>query len=157
MSQPLDNPPYKADLDDANRKMTGDWIRWLEVFWQRVRTGVQAVGASVAVVNQSAATATTTVQTVTQNGFYRLSAYLRVTVVDGVSSSLQLTLSWREGSQTCSKTFPALTGDTVTTFDSQTWTVQADSGTLLRYAVAYASNTPLKMRYRLSVSCEQVQ
>lgn len=156
MSAPLDSPPYKAEVVDQSRKLSGDWTRWIQPFWSRVAAAIQSVGRTVSVTDQSAAIATTTLYTVTQAGTYRVSWYLRVTVADGVSSSAQLTLTWREGSHTSTKTFTALTGDTTSTYDAAVWPFYADSGTTVSYAVAYASNTPLTMRYRLTVATEQL-
>lgn len=156
MTQSLDSPPYKADVVETSRKMTGDWIRWLNVFWDRVFAAILAVGNGVSVTDQSASIGTTTAFTVTQGALYRLSWYIRVTVADGVSSSAQLTITWREGAHTSSKTFTALTGDTTSTYDGAVWPFYADSGTQITYAVAYASNTPLKMRYRAALAVEQL-
>ena len=44
MSQPLDAPPYKAELVDQHRKISGDWTRWLQVFFSRVFSAIQGVG-----------------------------------------------------------------------------------------------------------------
>lgn len=156
MSQPLDSPPYRAKLIDANGLMSGDWIRWFQVFFARVFSAVQNVGSAVSKTEQSAALATTTAFTVTQSAAYRLSWYMRITTVDAVSSSAQLTITWREGSHTSTKTFTALTGNTTSTYDGDVWPFYADSGTLVTYAVSYASNTPLAMRYRLSLNVEQL-
>lgn len=156
MSAPLDGPPYKSVVVDTARILSGDWTRWFQLFWARVSSAVQFVGKTVALSDQSAAIATTTLQTVTQGGLYRVSWYARVTVADGVSSSLQITLTWREGSHTSTKTFTALTGDTTSTFDGAVFPMYADSGTVITYAAAYASNTAQKMRYRLAVGTEFV-
>lgn len=156
MSQPLDTPPYRSDVTEKPGLLSGDWTRWLQLFWARLSSAVQFVGKTVALTDQSAAIAATTLQTVTQGGLYRVSWYARVTVADGVSSSVQLTLTWREGSHTSTKTFTALTGDTTSTYDGLVWPFYADSGTVVQYSVAYASNTPLKMRYRLAMATELV-
>lgn len=156
MSQPLDGPPYKSDVTEKPGLLSGDWTRWLQLFWARVSSSIQQVGTPKALTGQSASIATTTALTVTQNGLYRLSWYLRITTVDAVSSSAQLIVTWREGGVTLTKTFPALTGNTTSTYDGAVWPFAADSGTLITYAVTYASNTPLQMRYRLSLVMEQI-
>lgn len=157
MSQPLDGPPYRSAVVDLSRILTGDWTRWFQLFWARVSAAVQRAGTPIGTdANQSAAVATTTLYTVTQTELYRLSWYARITVADGVSSSLQLTVTWREGSHTSTKVFTALTGDTTSTYDGAVWPFYADSGTLVTYALAYASNTPAKMRYRISLCVEQL-
>lgn len=156
MSAALESLPYKATVVDQSRLMSGDWIRTMQVYEARIRGAVQFVGKTVALTNQSASIATTTVQTVTQSGLYRVNWYARVSVADGVSSSLALTLTWREGSHTSTKTFAALTGDTTSTYDGSVWPLYADSGTLITYATTYASNTPAKMRYTLALGTEFV-
>lgn len=158
MGAPLDPLPYRDALIDDGRSMTARWIRSLYALWARVISCVAVVGSTIStgLTNQSATIATTTLYTVSVNGVYRISTYLRVTVADGVSSSAQITVGWREGSQTCSKTFANVNGDTVTSFDSNTWVVRADSGTVITYAVAYASNTPAKMRFRFDAIVELV-
>ena len=157
MSEPLDAPPYKAVVVDTNRILSGDWTRWIQVFFSRVFSAIQGVGTPVILqTDLSAAVPTTILFTVTQSGLYRVSWYLRITVVDGVSSSAQLTLTWREGSHTSTKTFPALTGDTTSTYDGAVWPFYADSGTQVTFAIAYASNTPAKMRYRRALAVEQL-
>lgn len=157
MSQPLDSPPYKAEVVDKSRILTGDWTRWLQVFFSRVFSAIQSVGSPVVIqTDQSAAIPSTVLLTVTQSAFYRLSWYMRVVVVDGVSSSAQLTITWREGSHTSTKTFTALTGDTTSTYDGAVWPFYADSGTQVTFAIAYASNTPAKMHYRRALAIEQM-
>lgn len=157
MSQPLDSPPYKAEVVNQGRILTGDWTRWLQVFFSRVFSAIQGVGSPVVSQgDQSAAIPTTVLFTVTQSACYRLSWYLRVVVADGVSSSAQVTVTWREGSHTSTKTFPALTGDTTSTYDAAVWPFYADSGTQVTFAIAYASNTPAKMHYRRAVALEQL-
>lgn len=154
MSAPLESLPFRSAVIDKARILTGDWIRTLQVYTARIITAVQFVGKTVALTDQGAAIGSTVVATITQSGFYRLSWYARVTVADGVSSSLQLTVTWREGSHTSTKTFAALTGDTTSTYDGAVWPFHAESGTQVTYAAAYASNTPAKMRYRLDVGTE---
>jgi hypothetical protein len=157
MSEPLDNPPYKAEVVTAGRLLTGDWTRWIQVFFARVFAAIQGVGTPVVLqTDLSAAVPSTVLLTVTQSAFYRLSWYMRIVVVDGVSSSAQLTVTWREGSHTSTKTFTALTGDTTSTYDGAVWPFYADSGTQVTFAIAYASNTPAKMRYRRALAIEQL-
>ena len=156
MSAPIDPPPWLSTVVEPSRVMTGDWTRWMSVFWLRVRSAAALVGTAVSLSNQSATIATKTAHTVVQTGLYRVSTYLRVTVADGVASSTTLTLTWREGSQTVTKAFPVVNGDTVTTVESQSLLVGADSGTVITYAIAYTSTTPAKMRYRFSLTVEQV-
>ena len=156
MSASFDPPPWLSTVVDPSRILSGDWTRWVGLLWLRVRAGAVLVGSAVNLTNQSTSKSTTTAFTTVQTGLYRISTYLRVTVADGVASSTTLTLTWREGSQTVTKAFTVVNGDTVTTFETQSVLVGADSGTVITYAVAYTSTTPAKMRYRFSLTVEQV-
>lgn len=156
MSQSLDGPPYKSDVTEKPGLLSGDWTRWLQLFWARVASSIQQVGTPKSLTGQSASIATTTAFTVTQTALYRFSWYMRITTVDAVNSSAQLAVTWREGGVTLTKTFTALTGNTTTTYDGAVWPFVADSGTLIAYAVTYASNTPAQMRYRLALVVEQI-
>lgn len=154
MSFALDGPPYRSDVTEKPGVLSGDWTRWLQLFWARVVSAVQFVGKTVALSDQSASVPATVIATITQSGFYRLNWYARITTADAVSSSLQITIVWREGSHTSTKTFTALTGNTTSTYDGQVWPFRADSGTQVTYRADYLSNTPQAMRYALSVGTE---
>lgn len=76
----------------------------------------------------------------TAAGLYRITYYMRCTVPAGVSSSLQVTFSWTDHGQAVSASGVAMTGNTVTTFQSGTLMVYNDAAIPLSYALAYASN-----------------
>lgn len=156
MGAPLDPVPESAALVDQAGSIDGIWFRWFYAIWSRIRSNVQQVGTAIHKTAQNAAIVTATAYTVTQTGDYRVSWYARVTTADGVSSSVAVTIGWREGGSTCSKTFAALTGDSITTADGNQLLVRADGGTVITYATSYASNTPSKMQYELDVTVELV-
>ena len=144
--------PWTTDRDTY---IPGDWLRWFYELVAIVTAGAQQIGSTVNLTNQSAAIATTPVPLpALANGLYRLSWYARITVADGVSSSMGVSFSWTDGGVTPTKTFTALTGDTTTTADGNQVIVLVDQNTPVNYATSYASNTPNKMRYKLSVQVE---
>jgi hypothetical protein len=105
----------------------------------------------------NSATATTVAYTTLTGGPYQIAAYSRKTIADGVSSSLQLTFGWTENGVALTKTFAAVTADSITTsVDSQQWEIAADANTDITFAYAYASNTPGNMHYRYQVTVKQV-
>lgn len=112
--------------------------------------------ATVQKLSQTAALPTAAAFTTRATGLYRVSWYLRKTVADGVSSSLTLTLGWTESGLAVTEAEAALTTDTITAQQSGSKVVWADGATDLTYQVAYASNTPAKMNYRLDVSVESL-
>lgn len=159
MSAPLDNPPYKSAVVDANEILTGDWTRWLQLFWARVVSAVQttaSVQPATVRTNQSATIGTTTVYTVTLSGLYRVSYRQRVTTAASINSSLTMTIGWREGGVTQSQSGAAMTGNTTSTQQNGTLFVRADSGTAITYALAYAS-TGTAMVFNYDVAVELVQ
>lgn len=98
----------------------------------------------------TAALATTTIFTTLTAGLYEIGYYYRRTGIDGVSSSLQATVGWTENGVALTETAAANTNDSVTTGQqSGSKVVWADANTDLTIAIAYASNTPNLMAYRL--------
>jgi hypothetical protein len=74
-----------------------------------------------------------------------------------VSSSLTVTLGWTSGGQALTLVGAAMTGDALTTVQTGSATVEKDANASITYATAYASNTPDKMRYSLTVAAELLQ
>lgn len=131
-------------------------LRWNEL-QERFQLAPVAATADSPSTDPSAATGTTSLLTTVSSGLYRVTVYSRKTVADGVSSSLQLTLGWTEHAVALTKTFAAVTADSITTsVDSITWTVLADATTDINFSFAYASNTPGNMKYLYRVRVEQL-
>ncbi len=93
-------------------------------------------------------------------GLYRATYYAHITAADGVSSSLQVSFVWTDGTITCSTpvtgAFAPITGDTLSTTGSGTYLIRIDGGSPVSYSTAYASNTPGQMTYDLSLVLEQI-
>jgi hypothetical protein len=125
--------------------------------WEELRVGFQSVPSvgRTQELAQTAAIPTTAVYTTKSEGLYRVSYYLRRTVNDGVSSSAQVTLGWIESGVPLTEVETAVTeaGVAEQSFSKVVW---ADSVTDLTFSVAYASNTPAKMTYRIDVVVEQL-
>lgn len=105
---------------------------------------------------QTAALGATAIYTTKSAGWYRVSFYMRKTVIDGVSSSLTATMSWTETGVPLTETGAALATDAVSAQQTGEKTVWADGATDITIAIAYASNTPNRMTYRLDASVEQL-
>lgn len=126
--------------------------------WEELRVGATTspfVGEFSADA-QTAALATTAVHTTIGSGRYRISYYIRKTTADGVSSSLTVTLGWIDGGVTLTETFTALTTDAITAQQSGSKVVESDGNADLTIAVAYASNTPGAMTWKLDAVVEQL-
>jgi hypothetical protein len=110
---------------------------------------------AVSQTSQSAAIGTTPIPLPSiSSGAYRVNYYIRKTTADGVSSSLTITFSWTESSQALSLSGPALVVDAVTAVQSGTFPILSDAASPISYSVAYASNTPGQMKYRVYILLE---
>lgn len=127
--------------------------------WETLRAAVAAVstvGAGVDLTNQGAALANVLIYTTPQAGLYRVTYYLRKTVADGVSSSAQFVWHWTESGLPQTLADAALTTDTTGAVASESRLLQVDQAINISCDVNYASNTPAKMKFRLSVRVEQM-
>lgn len=149
------DPLYLWDeIVNADRTITG---RFREV-WEQVRSGFARVSAAAVktLTGQHAAIVGTVVTTLTAGGNYRLSYYLRKTIADGVSSSVQVTLNWTDQLTALSEVFAALATDSITAHLSGSILVRADNASNVTVDVAYASGTPGVMAFDLVVTVEAV-
>lgn len=152
MASQLDPQPSLALIAEKGA-VTPDWFRWFYEIYTLLVSSVQAIGNAINLVGQGASIGSTTIALPSlQNGLYQIVWYARVMVPDGVSSSLAVTIGFTDTAQPLSKTFSAMTGDTITTFDTQALPlVKIDQNTAITYSTTYASNTPGKMKYSLSI------
>jgi LDH2 family malate/lactate/ureidoglycolate dehydrogenase len=146
--------PIPADTPIVDKK--GAITFYFRLAWQSLIDAFQQVPtvAATEVLAQAAALVTTALYTTRAAGLYRISWYLRKTTADGVSSSLTLTLGWTETAFAQSEAQAAVAVDAVTAQQSGQKVVYADESTDLTIAVAYASNTPGAMKWRLDASVE---
>ncbi len=148
------------DLVTAQRKLSP---RWYIYFRDQDLSGSQGPNRIGTATNsdQSAAIVTTSMPTTVtlSTGLYRMTYAAQITTADGVSSSLQVTFGWTSRTGVSqSHSFTAITGNTTTTNDSQTWEFYSsqEPATPITYAAAYASNTPGAMHYDLYVTLESM-
>jgi hypothetical protein len=90
-------------------------------------------------------------------GLYRVSYYTRITRAATTSSSLQVSLSWNDGTVAQLETFTALVGNTTGTHQSQTMLIRADKNSPVRYEAAYATAGAVTMAFALYVTLEHVR
>lgn len=155
----LEQPPVYTELVNQSRLVTGKWLDWFSL---RLLATVNALvklltKPPVSLTAQHAAISTTAIPLpVLSGGTYRLAYYLRITTADAVSSRVTVTLGWTDGTIVCAASGAAVTGNTTSTFQSGTVTVNADASTALTYSTAYTSNTPGQMQYKLTIAVEQI-
>lgn len=158
---PIDDSLIQLNEQEAARRdpfyMALAWIRWLlDVLVPAIQAAPQ-IKRTVSLVTQSAAIGATAIPLgALAAGTYRIGYYARVTSPDGVSSSLTVTLGWTESAQPLTLSGAAMTGDSLTTVQTGLAVVIIDAASALTYATVYASNTPAKMQYRLTLVVEQI-
>ena len=143
----------KGQRDSTAYQMSETWVKY---FQQQGQTASQTPGRLQSVGVQQAGTAilTTTLWPTTTAGLYRITWYARITRAATVSSSLTLTLGWTDNTVALTSAQTAITGNTTSTFQSGTLTVNADRLTNLTYAAAYASVGATSMQYSLQIAVE---
>lgn len=127
-----------------------------------------SAGVPVNLVTQGAAKGITTIFTPTTTGLFRVSAYLKVTTVDAVSSTVgPVTITYTDGSDSIAQsnviamqgaggTF-SVTGNaanTTATTSSGTLVINALVGVPIQYTIGYISNTPGQMKYEAHIRVE---
>ena len=106
---------------------------------------------------QSASIATTALPILTVSpGIWRISYAVRVTTVAGVSSSIQVTLTWTEGTVVQTESGAALAGNLTTTREGATRIIRSDSASPISYSTTYASDAATAMRYSLDIVAEEL-
>lgn len=135
---------------------------WITLFfrqrWEELRTrfNLSPTVASVPLAGQAAAIATVAAFTVSAGGLYEVSYYMRKTAPDGVSSSLTFTYGWTESGLPLTESETALAADATNAQQSGSKLIRSDANADLTFAVAYASNTPGQMKFRVDVVVKQL-
>lgn len=129
----------RPDPDEGS--VTDTWSHYFTALSQSVSQGAAQVTSPIQQTEIAATVPTTSIAPgQTAAGLYRITYYMRCTVPAGVSSSLQVTFNWTDHGQAVSVSGVAMTGNTVTTFQSGTLLVYNDASIPLTYSLAYASN-----------------
>lgn len=146
----------QGDLVDERRKMTPSWYIYFRDKGLQANQGPLRIGSPVALANQNASIGVTSVTSEALTaGLYRITYYARITSAAGVSSSLTVNLAWDDGIVSCSKTFTAITGNTISTTGSESYMVRIDTPPIT-YSVTYASVPASAMQYSLDIVVEAV-
>lgn len=156
-----EQPPYPrapiAELtqeEGTGRKVYTVTVPW-GIYFRDLRNDVDNAAVTqetFELTSQNTSIGTTTILTPGSDGVFIFQYYAAVTTAattGAMTSSLTTTLSWTDGGVSKSKSFPAMTGNTTTTTDSNDYLIQADGGAPISYSTTYASNTAGQMVYKL--------
>lgn len=150
------SPPTRVEAVDEQRFFTREWRNYL-LDLQNIAGGSPQILKETSLTAQSASIVTTPIPLpAVAAGYYRISVYQSVTIVDAVSSSLIVTLGWVD--QGLSKVYPgpAMTGNLLSTALPFAIPIHIDNSSPITYAVAYVSNTPGAMNFDLGILFEKM-
>lgn len=88
-------------------------------------------------------------------GLYRITVYTKVQTPASLTSSVTPSIVFTDGSDVCTVTGTANTGNTATSVTSDTFLIRITEGTPISYQTAYASNLA-GMTYDLELVVEQI-
>lgn len=149
-----------VNLQSSPEVQPGTPTRTFLTFIRGLVTAVDAAPAGfepVQLTGQSASIGTTAIPTDgdLSAGLYRVTVYQRITTADSVSSSVQTTISWTDGTVACSFSGTALTGNTTATVGSFTFMMRVDAASPISYATTVALGSG-NGRYRLDIMLERM-
>lgn len=154
MPSAVSQVPANVPFVNIDGEAPGSLTEFGRLRWEELRNNApnnSLITAPLLLVNQNAAIVTTNAYAVLVDGLYEISWYVRKTTADGVSSSLTLTLGWTESGLPLTEAQAALGVDSTSAEQSGTKLIHVDANTALTFAVAYASNTPGQMKFRLDM------
>ncbi len=156
MPQQADFPVREPIAEKTDLTVTDRWRIWL----RNLRADVDKRSSLLAndtKTGQSASLAATPFLTDTLvGGMYRASAFLHVTTVGTVTSSILVTFGFTHNAVACSLPTVALTTNLTTSVHGESFPIVVDAGTPITWATVYASNAPATMVYTVSVALESV-
>lgn len=138
-------PPNNDTIADKDGHCTQAWLLWFtDIIAQLANSTAQV--AQIGLTGQNASIAATDLTSgTTSAGLYKVEEYQRVTTAAGTSSSLTFVLNYTDHGQAMTFTGVAMTGNTVTTAQSNVFVFYSDGGTPIRYSYTYASNAAAVM------------
>lgn len=105
---------------------------------------------------QAAAIVTAALVASTSAPLYRIGYDLRISLAGGVSSAAQVTIGWTEGGVSQTRVGSNVNGNTTTSTDSLVCQIRPDAGTVITYAVSYASAGVPAMEFSFDIVGEAI-
>jgi hypothetical protein len=138
--------------------LTAAWLDWFSNFVNRVGTSSQRINAVPLVAQAGSISPTNLAPSGALNGgLYRFEWYYQVTQAAGTSCTFTMTIGWTNRGVSQTYSWPANTGNNLTTNDSGTRTIRVDPNSPLTYSTTYGSVGAPVMTYSLDVVLIQVQ
>lgn len=117
------------------------------------------LAAAIATVTKTGQTAALTLTPIPISdlaaGLYRVTVYTKIMTPASINSSVTPSIVYTDGSDVCTQTGTANTGNTVTSVTSNTFLIRITEGTPISYQTAYVSNLA-GMVYDFELVLEQI-
>jgi len=148
--------PLRDRLVGRSGCLVTSWVNWFSSLTNAVSASPDVL-KTVSLTGQSANVSTTAFGVgALRAGLYRVTTFARITRAATTSSSLTVTVSFTNGGVACSHAGAALTGNTTTTVQGNTFVLQIDQTTPVSYATTYSSTGATAMQYSVWLALEQV-
>lgn len=154
MAFTLSPPPLQDQVIDKDGLMTVPFYKWLRSLIDRIQSSTVSVVIREFAA-QTAAIALTTLAIQASAGIYRVSWTLRVTTAAGVSSAVQVFVSYLQDDIALQQVGPSETGNTGTTVQSGSLVLKSDASGPIAFSTSYAS-VGGTMVYSVSVVMEKI-
>lgn len=145
-------------VQESQGYITQIWLRWLTQIQQVITAGTTRLNIVTKTAQSASIGATDFSGGSISGGLYLIQTYERITQAATTSSSLTVTLGWTDGGVVQSFSWPALTGNTVTTvLTGPPVTIRVDNRSPITYATTYASVGATPMKYSLDLVLSRVE
>lgn len=132
--------PVREAMVDRNGIVREPWRIWFRDQAQTVNSQPVLTNPVVILEGKTASVSTTPFNTGTlAKGFYRFNYYMTCATPAGVSSGLIVTASWTDHGSAQSRSSANMTGNLVTTTQSEVWPLHIDANSPVSYALTYAA------------------
>ena len=161
MTDPISRPRRADEFrpgqkDPLEGLLTEPWAEFLSLMALNVQRSSTRL-SSVSLTSQAASiSATDLTNGAIKDGLYRVTYYARIMRAAGISSSLDVTLSWTDGGVAQSQTGASITGNSTTSLQSVSFLIHADASSPINYATVRVSAGVPSMLYRLDVVLEVI-
>lgn len=141
------------ELGKKRYPLSQEAINWLLPLQNSVNAAAQQVGVFVDLDAQDDAIPATDFDGGSLvTGLYQLAIWSLVEVPDGVSSAVQVTITYTSHGVVQQFIGTNVNGNTTTSKSQQVVPLWIDENTAVTYQTAYASNTPNAMQYQLTIA-----
>lgn len=148
-----------AIVDKAGKITTYFAQKWRDVTSRIESAAFVAAGQLIQVTPPGAGTAaivTAVLVASVSAPVYRIGFDLRIFLPSGGTSAAQVTIGWTENGVAQTKVGASVTGNTTTSTDSDVFQIRPDAGTVVTYAVSYASTGAPAMQFSFDVIAEGI-